>query len=218
MSKLLENIYRSINIALINELKIATYNLDMNIYDVIKIAETKPFGFKKFVPGPGTGGHCIPIDPLYFSWLSKKNNFDVKFIKLSSEINSFRTKWIIKKIKNIIRKFKNPKILLLGLSYKKNIEDTRESASLKIFKEIKKKNFIDYCDPYNERHLFNYKNKDKYIKSKKFSQNLLKKYDLIIISTDHDKFNYKMIKNSKKIIIDLRGKFQKNDSKYIYQL
>ena len=218
MSKLLENIYRSINIALINELQMATYNLDMNIYDVIKIAETKPFGFKKFVPGPGTGGHCIPIDPLYFSWLSKKNNFDVKFIKLSSEINSFRTKWIIKKMNNIIKRLQHPKILLLGLSYKKNIEDTRESASLKIFEEIKKNNFIDYCDPYNERHIFNYRNKNIYINSKKFSKNLLKKYDLIILSTDHDKFNYKMIQNSKKIIIDLRGKFQKDKSKYIYHL
>ncbi len=219
MSKLLENIYRSINIALINELKIATYNLNIDIYDVIRIASTKPFGFQKFLPGPGTGGHCIPIDPLYFSWLSKKKGVDVKFIKLSTEINSFRTNWIIKKTFNFIKKFLKPKILLLGLSYKKNIEDTRESASIKIFEKIKAKGFhIDFCDPYNKKFQFNLKNKNITINSKKFTSKLLRKYNIIILSTDHDKFNYKIIKNSKKLIIDLRGKFKKTKAKNIYQL
>lgn len=219
MSKLLENIYRSINIALINELKIATHNLDINIYDVIKIASTKPFGFQKFVPGPGTGGHCIPIDPLYFSWYSKKMGFDVKFIKLSSQINSFRTSWIIKKILELAKKFIKPKILLLGLSYKKNIEDTRESASIKIFEKLKEKNFnIDFCDPYNKNYLFYFRKRKKIINSKKFNDSLLNKYNMIILATDHDKFNYNSIKKSKKLVIDLRGKYKNIISKYIHHL
>ncbi len=219
MSKLLENIYRSINIALINELKIATHNLDINIYDVIKIASTKPFGFQKFLPGPGTGGHCIPIDPIYFSWYSKKMGFDVKFIKLSSQINSFRTSWIIKKILDLTKNFIKPKILLLGLSYKKNIEDTRESASIKIFEKFKERNFnIDFCDPYNKSFLFHIKKRKKIINSKKFSNGLLNKYNMIILATDHDKFNYNSIKKSKKLVIDLRGKYKNIISKYIHHL
>ena len=219
MSKLLENIYRSINIALINELKIATTKLDINIYDVIKVASTKPFGFQRFFPGPGTGGHCIPIDPIYFSWLSKKSGVNVKFIELSSKINQIRTKWIIRKLKVLSKKFKKPKILLLGLSYKKNIEDTRESASVKILEDLaKEKYLIDYCDPFNKKILLNFNNKKKYFFSKKFNKRIIQKYDLIVIATDHDKFNYTLIKNSKKTIVDLRGKYKNYKSKYIYQL
>tara|TARA_Y100001958_G_C21243139_1_gene571770 strand:+ start:824 stop:2122 length:1299 start_codon:yes stop_codon:yes gene_type:complete len=219
MSKLLENIYRSINIALINELKIATTKLDINIYDVIKIASTKPFGFQKFFPGPGTGGHCIPIDPIYFSWLSKKKGVNVKFIELSSKINQIRTKWIIKKLKTIAKKISNPKILLLGLSYKKNIEDTRESASVKILEDLLKQNYkIDYSDPFNKKITLNYRKKRKFLFSKKFDKKIIKKYNLIIIATDHDKFDYSMLKSSNKIIVDLRGKFKNIKSKYIYQL
>ncbi len=217
MSKLLENIYRSINIALINELKIATHNLNIDIYDVIKIASTKPFGFQKFLPGPGTGGHCIPIDPIYFSWYSKKKGFDVKFIKLSSQVNSFRTSWIIKKILGLTKRIIRPKILLLGLSYKKNIEDTRESASIKIFEKLKEKKFnIDFCDPFNKSFLFHIKRRKKIFNSKKFSSKLLKKYNIIILATDHDKFNYNYIKNSKKMVIDLRGKYKNINTKHIY--
>ncbi len=219
MSKLLENIYRSINIALINELKISTSKLGIDIYDVIKVAGTKPFGFKKFYPGPGTGGHCIPIDPIYFSWLSKKKGVNSKFIELSSKVNQARTKWITKKIKSIANKFENPKILLIGVSYKKNIEDTRESASIKILEELLRNKFlIDYCDPYNKKILLNSNNERKHLFSKKFSKALIKKYNLIVIATDHDKFDYNVIKNSKKIIIDLRGKYKNLKSKYIYQL
>ena len=219
MSKLLENIYRSINIALINELKIATKKLDLDLYKVIEIAETKPFGFQKFLPGPGTGGHCIPIDPLYFSWISKKSGFDVRFIKLSSQINEFRTKWIIKKILNIAKKLKLSKVLLLGMSYKKNIEDTRESASIKIFQEIYKKRLtVNYCDPFNKKFIFKINNRKLLKRSLQLNKLTISKHDMIIISADHDNFNYELIKSTKKIIIDLRGKFKNVHSKNIYQL
>ena len=105
-SKLLENIYRSVNISLINELKIACDNLGIDLYKVIDISSTKPFGFQKFIPGPGAGGHCIPVDPGYFSWLSKKKGFEIRFIKLAEEINFFRIKYIIKKIEFVIKNLK----------------------------------------------------------------------------------------------------------------
>jgi len=210
-SKLLENIYRSVNIALINELKIACDNLNIDLYKVIDVASTKPFGFQKFAPGPGTGGHCIPIDPIYFSWLSSKKGFNVKFIELSAKINRLRTNWIITKITKIINKLraKNKKILILGISYKKNIEDTRESASVKIFEGLKSKNYeVDYCDPFFKKYKFKIKKRNYLIKSIKFSKNIFKRYNSIIIATDHDQFNYKQLLQSKKIVIDLRGRFK----------
>jgi UDP-N-acetyl-D-glucosamine dehydrogenase len=214
-SKLLENIYRSINIALINELKIACDNLNLDIYEIINLASTKPFGFSKFLPGPGTGGHCIPIDPIYFSWLSEKKGFKVKFIKLSAKINSFRTNWIISNIKKLIKKKNMHKILLIGLAYKKNIEDTRESASIKIFESLKnnKKKTIDYYDPYIKKHKFFLKNKNIIINSVNYNTKTFEQYDVIILATDHDKIDYKKLLSSKKILIDLRGKFR-NKKKY----
>lgn len=211
-SKLFENIYRSINIALINELKIACEHLNLNAYNIIDIAGTKPFGFSKFYPGPGIGGHCIPIDPLYFSWISKKSGFEVKFIELSAKINKFRTNWIILQIKKILKKSKSKvkKVLLLGMAYKKNIEDTRESASIKIFSELMKLKSLDmsYYDPYVKKIQIN----KVYLKSKN-NLNDLEKYDLVILSTDHDKFNYNKIIKSNKILIDLRGRFKDHGHK-----
>jgi UDP-N-acetyl-D-glucosamine dehydrogenase len=208
-SKLLENIYRSINIALINELSMACHKLNMNIYDIINLASTKPFGFSKFLPGPGTGGHCIPIDPIYFSWMSKKKGVDVKFIKLSAKINEYRTKWVLSKIKKIIKKFKKTKILLLGLAYKKNIEDTRESAPVKILKNLKKnkKILVDFCDPFVKKYYIQKSNKKVEIKSIPNAENSFEKYDIIIVATDHDIFNYNKIIGLNKILIDLRGRF-----------
>jgi UDP-N-acetyl-D-glucosamine dehydrogenase len=178
------------------------------LYKVIKLASTKPFGFQKFFPGPGTGGHCIPIDPTYFSWLSKKNGFAVKFIELSTKINSFRTNWIINKIAKKINatKYKKGKIIILGLSYKKNIEDTRESASVKIFEKLKALNYnVDYCEPFLKKKIFTVKDKKILIKSQKYNRHLFTKYKFIIIATDHDFFDYTYIRKTRKIIFDLRG-------------
>lgn len=210
-SKLFENIYRSINIALINELKISCEYLGLNTYSIIDLAATKPFGYSKFYPGPGIGGHCIPIDPLYFSWISKKKGFHVKFIELSAKINKFRTNWIVAQIKKILNKSRGKKIILLGMAYKKNIEDTRESASIKIFKELKHNSSykIVYCDPLVKK----IKIKNKIYSSLITNKVNFNNYDFIIIATDHDQFNYKKILNSNKRIIDLRGRFHKLSNK-----
>ena len=205
-SKLFENIFRAVNIGLVNEMKIITNKMNMNIHDVVESAGTKPFGFKKFVPGPGVGGHCIPVDPIFMKWVANKNNYRSKFIDLGAKMNLQITDWVIDKIINVINK-KKTRCLILGVTYKANINDIRESPSLKIIKKLMsiKNCNVDFMDPY--------------VKSVEINNKLLRgvrvnnfsKYDLIILCTDHYKFNYKKILNQSKKIIDTRGKFK--DSK-----
>ena len=219
MAKLLENIYRSVNIALVNELKIFSKRINIDINKVIDAAKTKPFGFQEFRPGPGVGGHCIPIDPLYLSWLAKKHSFNTKFIELASRTNIQTTKWTINQIKKIIKNKKIKKILILGIAYKKNIEDTRESSGVKIFEKLKEnKEQIEYCDPFVNKYKFNINNKPVFINSKKNIENVFKKYDCFILCADHDVFNYKKLNKTNKYIIDLRARFsnEKDNKKIIY--
>ena len=221
--KLYENIYRSVNIGLVNEMKIIANLMKIDINEVIEAASTKPFGFKAFQPGPGMGGHCIPIDPFYMSWKSKKLGYEPKFIKNSGLINSLIPRWIVKQIfkelKKVKKIHKNKKILIIGVSYKKNIDDTRESPSFEIMNLlIKKKIKVDYHDPHvpmlEKTRKFNFN-----MKSKRLNKNMLKKYSAIIIVTDHDKINYSTLANNAKIIFDCRGKLRKKfknlGSKYV---
>lgn len=217
MTKLYENIFRSINISFVNEMKVILEKLDINIYSIIEAAKTKPFGFMPFYPGPGLGGHCIPVDPFLFAWKAKKEGLDAQFIKLSGKVNRLMPKRIYLKTVEILKKkqIKNKKILILGLSYKKNIDDIRESPSLEIINFFKKNNFsIDYSDPFflkipkMRNYSFNFKGK---IISKK----MLKNYAAVIIATDHDKFNYNLILKYSNIIIDTRGKLK--DHKKVFQ-
>ena len=153
ITKLFENIFRSINIGLVNELKILTNRMNIDIFEIIKAASTKPFGFMPFYPGPGLGGHCIPIDPFYLTWKAKEYNYNTKFIELAGEINSQMPAFVIEQLQNALNlhsKFiKNSKILLIGISYKKNIDDIRESPSLEIIDILKKKEAnVFYSDKY----------------------------------------------------------------------
>ena len=206
-SKLLENLYRSINIGLVNELKIICDKLAIDVFEIIRLAATKNFGFHKFMPGPGLGGHCIPIDPFYLSWASKQKGYDPKFIRLSGELNSKMPKWVVKKmLKNI--KIKNPLILLLGISYKKNVDDDRESPAFEIKRLFKKKRIrFQYNDPYFPK-LRSGRNFKSSKKSILLNTKNLKKFDATLIVTDHDFYDYKFIyKNSKKIF-DARGVYK----------
>ena len=211
MTKLLENIYRSVNIGLVNELKMICKAMGTDINNIIKLASTKPFGFKSFYPGPGIGGHCIPIDPYYLYWRAKEFNQEAKFIKVAGDINIETTDWTIKNIIKIInqkaKSNRNKKILILGLSYKKNIEDLRESAAIKIINSLKAKNFlVDFSDPHIDPKDENVKKLGKYTKSIDINIKNLKKYDCVVLVTDHDKFNYKLITKYSKILIDTRNK------------
>jgi len=213
-AKIFENIFRSVNIAAVNEMKMITHKLKLNIHDVVEAAASKPFGFRKFVPGPGVGGHCIPVDPVFMSWLAKKKKQETKFINLSTVVNNNVTFWTLKKIKEKLPKKKSLKFLLLGIAYKKNINDHRESPSLKIFERLKsKKNFnLDVCDPYINS--FRIKNKIyKTIKVKNF-----KNYDSVILLTDHSNFNYKKILKESKLIFDTRGIYKNETNKKIIHL
>lgn len=208
-SKLLENVYRSVNIGFINEIKIIADRMGVDVFKIIEAANTKPYGFRRFWPGPGVGGHCIPIDPIFLNFAAKKFGCDSKFIELSSYVNFKIVKFVEKKIisflvKNNI-KFSKAKLLFLGLAYKKNLDDCRESASLKLFDLLRKKKIknIKFHDP----HFKKLNIPKKIIMLKNLTYQALSKFDLVILMTDHDCFNYKFIyKNSKKII-DCRGKF-----------
>lgn len=210
MTKLYENIYRSVNIGMVNEMKILCNKMGLNIYDIIKAAKTKPFGFHPFYPGPGLGGHCIPIDPLFLTWIAKKYGTKTKFISLSNKINRNMPNYIFEnllKLKKIL-KFKN--VHIFGVAYKKNIDDIRESPSIELIKKmIKKKINFSYSDPYIKEIKLN---KKKY-KSLKLNS---KKIDLSIIMTDHDKFDYKKINKLSKYIIDCRGRYESDQKRIFY--
>lgn len=216
-TKLLENIYRSVNIGLINELHTVCKKMDINIFDAIKAAKTKPFGFNSFYPGPGVGGHCIPVDPYFLTYKAKQLGVNTKFIKLAGKINDNRPYEISKEILNYIKKNKlKKKILIMGITYKKNSDDLRESPILKVYNLLNKKmkNKILVCDPM----LSNFTKKN--LKSIKFvslkemnNKNFFKKFDLCFIGSNHDTFNYKKITENFKTIFDSRDSFNKLENK-----
>ena len=216
-TKLLENIYRSVNIGLVNELKNITSRLGVNIFEVINTAKTKPFGFQAFYPGPGYGGHCIPIDPFLLTWKAKKLKMKTEFIELSGKINNSMPVKIVRKCLSVYKK-KKIKVLIIGAAYKKNVDDMRESPSLAIMDKLSKhKISFEYHDPFIKviPKLRNY-NFNK--KSIRLNPKEIKKFDIVLIVTDHDKIDYNLIlKNSKKIL-DTRGKYYKVNSKKIISI
>ena len=217
-AKMVENVFRSVNIALVNELKMFLDKIQIDINEVLDLAGTKPFGFTKFSPGPGYGGHCIPLDPFYLYWLAKKKNFELKFIKTAGLINRKITDWIVKKIIKFIDKkkikLKGNKVLILGVAYKANIDDIRESPALIIAEKLKKKGFdFDFSDPYVKNIIFQNKKKS----SQKINSKILKKYEIVIIVTDHAKFNYNLIAKEAKYLFDCRN-VVKNRKKNYYKV
>ncbi len=213
-SKLLENIYRSINIGFINEMKFIADKMSLDIFDIINLAKTKPYGFKAYAPGPAIGGHCIPIDPHYLNWKAKKIGLKSNFIQLASEVNKKVTKFIVSKVlsslKNRNIKKNKCKILILGIAYKKNIDDARESGSISLLNKLleKKISNIWWSDPHIIQ--FRYKNKKISRNRVNITPKILNSFDVVILMTDHKKFNYGMIEKYSKFIIDCRGKFSLN--------
>ncbi|MBD1133817.1 nucleotide sugar dehydrogenase [Pelagibacterales bacterium SAG-MED48] len=216
-SKLLENIYRSVNIGFINEMKIVANKFGLDIFDILNLAETKPYGFVRFNPGPGIGGHCIPIDPEFLYWKAKKIGINAEFIKLSAKTNikiiSYIRNLVLKNLNKKKINYSKSKILILGISYKKNIDDLRESSSLKLIKLLNKNGIksISICDPYIKTNYIKTREFNSKIKNIKLTSSNLSKFDIVILMTDHDIFNYKIIKNNSKFIIDCRGKFKVSD-------
>ena len=221
LTKLLENIHRAVNIGLVNEMKIVSEAMDVDIYEVIDAAATKPFGFTPYYPGPGIGGHCIPIDPFYLSWKAKQLGVNTKFIELAGEINNKMPLRVVDKGVSILEKedlhIENAKILLLGLAYKKDVDDMRESPSIKIMELFEKKGAeVSYSDP----HITSFPKTRDYDFDKKsiqISPENLEKFDLVIITTDHSSFDYEMIRSKANIILDTRGIYRDKISKKIYK-
>ena len=204
MTKLLENTFRATNIGLVNEMAIISQKLNIDIWEIVEAAKTKPFGFMPFYPGPGLGGHCIPVDPRYLDWKLETLNSESKFIKLSEEINFSMPNFVVSRIKNIFKNLiiTNPKILILGLAYKPNVSDIRESPSIDIMTLLNKENIkFQYNDPMVK----SIEIEGQTYKSKDINNELLKNTDLAIISTDHSIYNWEYITNNLKYIFDTRN-------------
>jgi UDP-N-acetyl-D-glucosamine dehydrogenase len=206
MVKLLENTFRSINIGLANEMAIMCDKLGVDVWEVINAAATKPFGFMKFTPGPGLGGHCIPIDPLYLSWKLRTVNYRARFIELASEINSEMPNYVIDLVMRGLNKhsksLRGSKILLMGMAYKPNIDDVRESPALDIHEMLRLEGaIVNFHDPYVSSIKFD----DGMHQSVDISAESIKKYDCLVITTDHKVFDYKMLSDNAKLIVDTRN-------------
>ena len=208
-TKLTENVFRAVNIALVNELKVIYEKMGIDIWEVIEACSTKPFGFMPFYPGPGLGGHCIPIDPFYLAWKAREHGVTTRFIELAGEINTSMPDYVIQKIIFALNRegksLKNSRILLLGLAYKKNVDDTRESVTFKIMESLEEKGaVIDYNDP----HIPKIKPTRKYKQfagKKSASLEKVGQYDAVVILTDHTSYNFEAIVDQSKIIVDTRN-------------
>jgi len=209
MTKLLENIYRSVNIALVNELKILADRMGIDIWEVIEAASTKPFGYFPFYPGPGMGGHCIPIDPFYLSWKAKEFDFTTRFIQLSGEINISMPYYVVSKAIDALnarkKSVRGARILILGVAYKRDIDDIRESPAMAIMKLLQDKGAkITYNDPHVPK-LHPMRKYNFTMSSKPLTEELLREADLVVIITDHTEYDYQWIVNNASLVVDTRN-------------
>ena len=219
LTKLLENIHRAVNIGLVNEMKIVADRMGINIREVIDAAATKPFGFVPYYPGPGLGGHCIPIDPFYLTWKAREYGVSTRFIELAGEVNGAMPDYVIGKVKSALNdRFKSvrgSKILVLGIAYKPNVDDMRESPSVFIMEKLRDLGAeIAYADPHvptfppMREHHFD-------LSSVEVSPETLKKYVCVLLATDHAKFDYAMISQHAPLIVDARGRFDSTADKVV---
>jgi UDP-N-acetyl-D-glucosamine dehydrogenase len=208
-TKLLENIFRSVNIALVNELKLIFDRMGIDVWEVIQAASTKPFGYMPFYPGPGLGGHCIPIDPFYLTWKAREYDMPTRFIELAGEINTNMPYWVVQRMGEALnekkKSVKGSRVLILGAAYKKDIDDVRESPTLKLIEILEEKGAkVDYNDPYIPKmpHVRKYSFE---MKSVPLTPANLKKYDVVLISTDHSCYDYGMIVKHARLVVDTRN-------------
>jgi UDP-N-acetyl-D-glucosamine dehydrogenase len=212
LTKLLENIHRAVNIGLVNEMKMVADRMGIDIFEVIRAAATKPFGFVPYYPGPGLGGHCIPIDPFYLTWKAREYGVNTRFIELAGEVNSSMPAWVVSKIGDALNAHGKPirgsKILLLGLAYKKNVDDPRESPSAQIMELLRDKGaVIAYSDPLvpvfprMREHKFD-------LSSETLDEKTLESADCVVLVTDHDAFDYELIARHAALLVDCRGRYR----------
>ncbi len=208
-AKIVENVYRCVNIAMVNELKVVFDKMDIDVWEVINAAKTKPFGYSAFYPGPGLGGHCIPIDPFYLTWKARQFDQPTRFIELAGEINTDMPEYVINRLAIALNDHKKPingsRILVLGLAYKKDVDDIRESPSIELIELLKARGAkVDYNDPHVPK-THKGREHDLRMKSVPLTPASLKKYDAVLISTDHTAYDYDMIVRNSKLVVDTRN-------------
>ena len=219
LTKLLENIYRAVNIGLVNELKVVADRMGIDIREVIEAAASKPFGFTPFYPGPGLGGHCIPIDPFYLTWKAREYGINTRFIELAGEVNTAMPQWVVGKVIDALnersKSVKGAKILVLGLAYKKNVDDPRESPAMEIMEILRDKGAVlSYSDPHvpvfppMRRHQFD-------LQSVELTREVLESVDCVLLVTDHDDFPYEFIAAHAPLIVDTRGIYRRGEAHVI---
>jgi UDP-N-acetyl-D-glucosamine dehydrogenase len=208
-AKIVENVYRCVNIAMVNELKMVFERMGIDVWEVINAAKTKPFGFQAFYPGPGLGGHCIPIDPFYLTWKAREYGMPTRFIELAGEINTSMPEYVVEHVSAALNEhkkaLKGAKVLVLGLAYKKDVDDIRESPSIELIELLKAKGAkVDYNDPHVPS-THKQREHDLRMKSVPLTPASLKKYDCVLISTDHSCYDYAMIVKNAKLVVDTRN-------------
>jgi len=208
-AKIVENVYRCVNIAMVNELKMVFDRMGIDVWQVIGAAATKPFGFNPFYPGPGLGGHCIPIDPFYLTWKARQYGMPTRFIELAGQINTSMPHYVVAKTMEALnerrKSLKGARVLVLGLAYKKDIDDVRESPSIELIELLRAKGArVDYNDPYIPQ-THKQRQHDLKMKSKKLSAKMLAAYDVVLISTDHSVYDYDWIVKNARLVVDTRN-------------
>ncbi|ACV63628.1 nucleotide sugar dehydrogenase [Desulfofarcimen acetoxidans DSM 771] len=212
MTKIFENTYRAVNIALVNEFMLLCDRMGLDIWEILDAAATKPFGIQVFYPGPGVGGHCIPVDPFYLAWKARAYGFQPRFVELTGELNNQVLEYVIQKIITVLNDhgkcLNGSKILILGVAYKKDINDVRESPALKIIKQLQdKKAVVQYYDPYIPQICLS--DKGDYLHCIEFTGEKIAGYDLVVIVTDHSCIDYQQIAEAARLIIDTRNAAKK---------
>mgnify|MGYP001472488388 CR=1 FL=1 len=208
--KILENTYRAVNIALVNELKVMYDRMGIDVWEVIDAAKTKPFGFSAFYPGPGLGGHCIPIDPFYLSWLARKHGMSTRFVELAGEINSAMPQYVMQRLALALNELSKPirgsKVAILGIAYKPNVDDTRESPSFALMEELLKQGAeISYNDPYVARLPSSRSHNLPTMTSNELTPEYLASQDCVLISTNHSAYDYSSIVEHSSLVVDTRN-------------
>jgi UDP-N-acetyl-D-glucosamine dehydrogenase len=221
--KIVENVYRCINIALVNELKVLFDKMGIDVWEVIEAAKTKPFGYQPFYPGPGLGGHCIPIDPFYLSWKAREFGFTARFIELAGEINTAMPAWVVHRVAEALNEqgkpIKGSKILILGLAYKKDVDDVRESPSVTLIELLQQLGAkVDYHDPHVPAAKPMREHNITHMKSVPLTPENIRKYDCVLISTDHSAVDYDLVCENAQLVVDTRnatGKKKRSKGKVV---
>ena len=208
-AKLLENVFRSVNIALVNELKVIFDRMGIDVWEVIEAAKTKPFGFMPFYPGPGLGGHCIPLDPFYLSWKAAEHGEWARFIELAGEINTRMPRYVVGKVAEALNEegkaVRGARVLVLGLAYKANVDDDRESPSYEIIELLKQRGArVDYCDPHFPR-THRTRQHDLGLESVPLDARALAAYDAVVVATAHDAFRQRELFRFVRLVVDTRN-------------